>query len=99
MNITSIERCPPAYHDTSLLINQWVRVCDGLPTQGSIVPVWDGQHIYYASFWLGKLSGYLLWIVSDVVSPNMEHVDSMKGPGEQVHPIHWMKIGPPPKDR
>ena len=43
---------------------RWVRVGDTLPTRGSIVPVWDGDYIYYASYWVGKLSGASLWIIS-----------------------------------
>ncbi len=71
----------------------WVRVWDEQPIQGLVVPVWDGDYIYYASYW--EKSGKQFWIISDSISPNKGETDLLKQAGEQVYPIHWMKLLPP----
>ncbi len=75
--------------------SQWVSVWENLPTEGIIVPVWDGDYIYYASYW--DRQGYQFWIVADSISPSTEDRNMMKCSGEQVYPIHWLNITEPNK--
>jgi len=95
MNVTSKEICPELFPSHYPEITRWVRVWDELPSQGTIVPVWDGDYIYYASYW--ERAGEQIWIISNCLSPVPENVDLMKVAGEQVYPIHWLKIKQPRK--
>ncbi len=88
-------QCVPDILSSTRNMTQWVRVWDFLPPQGNVVPVWDGDYMYYAAYW--EKDGQQFWIVSGIVSSVDQEQSFMKAAGEQVYPIHWMFIQPPPK--
>lgn len=92
----NIESCPPSIHRSPTLSaqsSQWVRVWDSSPPQGVVVPVWDGDYIYYACYWERPREQF--WIIADSLSPSLSDREMMKSAGEQVYPIHWLNITEP----
>jgi len=75
--------------------SQWIRINDGMPQEGELVPVWDGDFLYYATYW--NKEGSQFWIVSQPIENTSSSFRLKKSPGEQVYPIQWMKIMEPTK--
>lgn len=76
-------------------LSKWVKVWNERPNQGQIVPVWDGDYLYYAAYW--DKDGKQFWIITDQVGINLDDIHLRKKQGEQVYPIQWMKITKPTK--
>lgn len=74
---------------------RWIRLRDDMPPQGIVVPVWDGDYMYYASYW--EKNGTQFWIITESISPQKGETDLLKQAGEEVYPIHWMRLLPPMK--
>ncbi len=72
---------------------KWIKVWHELPKQGQIVPVWDGDYLYYAAFW--DKEGKQFWIITDQMGVNLDDIHLRKKQGEQVYPLQWMKINIP----
>lgn len=71
----------------------WIKTWHGLPVQGTICPVWDGDYLYYAVFW--EKDGSQMWIITEQMGVNLDDILLRKKQGEQVYPLMWMKINPP----
>jgi hypothetical protein len=74
-------------------VERWLRVEDELPEFGDIVPVWDGERLYYASYW--NKDGIGFWIITGHIGLYLDDVDTHKRIGDNVYPTQWMKIKPP----
>lgn len=74
-------------------LSTWKRVWEDLPEPGSLVPVWDGQYMYYAVYWIQD--GAPFWIISNHMEVNPEDSHLREHLGEQIFPTHWMKMQAP----
>lgn len=80
-------------HPANREASKWVRIWDYLPEEREVVPVWDGEHTYYATCW--RRDGKQLWIVVEQVGINLDDIDRRRKQGEQVYPLQWMRLTPP----
>lgn len=79
----------PAPHELS----QWVRTEYDVPGEGAVVPIWDGEFLYYGIYW--KKEGLDFWVISENMHVNPDDMHLRKKLGEKIQPIQWLKIEAP----
>ena len=73
--------------------SKWVRIWHELPSPGQIVPVWDGDYLYYAAYW--DKDGAQFWVITEQMGVNIDDIHMRKKQGEQVYPLQWMRLNAP----